>query len=161
MIYGLFAIAFGAGVAISMQASINGQLASGMGGNTVAAALFSFATGTVVLAVIALARGGLASAITAIPDEPWWRLMGGLLGAAAIFGTVLLAPRIGLANLLALVIAGQLVSALAIDSFGVLGAAVRPVSGVKLVGAMVMISGVLLTLFGDRIVAFADRSNPT
>lgn len=155
MTYALFALAFGAGIAISMQASINGQLAGGMGGNTVAAALFSFATGTIVLAGIALARGGLASAMVAIPGEPWWRLTGGLLGAAAIFSTVLLAPRIGLANLLTLVIVGQLLSSLAIDNFGLLSVAVRPVPGVKLAGAAVVICGVLLTLFGDRIVGLA------
>jgi bacterial/archaeal transporter family-2 protein len=87
-----------------------------------------------------------------LPKQPWEYLIGGLLGAAAISGTILLAPRIGLANLLALVIAGQLLASLAIDHFGILGVAVRPVSVIKAIGALVMISGVLLTLFGDRIL---------
>lgn len=151
-----FLVAFGAGVAISVQASINSQLAGGMGGNTIAAALFSFLTGTIILATIAVLSGGLVTAVATIPGQPWWRLMGGLLGAGAIFSTVLLAPRIGLANLLALVIVGQLLSSFVIDNFGLLGVAARPVSGIKLVGAVVLIGGVLLTLFGDRIVALTS-----
>jgi transporter family-2 protein len=159
MIYFYFLIAFAAGAAISIQAAINGQLAGAIGGNTIAAALFSFASGTLVLALIAVTRGGLPSALAAIPSQPWWRLVGGVLGASAIFSTVLLAPRIGLANLLALVIVGQLLASLSIDNFGLFNVAVRPVSSIKIAGAVVMIGGVLLTLFGERLVTLlATRS---
>ena len=145
-------IAFSVGVALSVQAAVNGQLAVAMGGNTLAAAFYSFLTGTIVLTIIAVLNGNLMIALSVLPKQSWEYLIGGLLGAAAISGTILLAPRIGLANLLALVIAGQLLSSLAIDHFGILGVAVRPVSGIKTIGALVMIAGVLLTLFGDRIL---------
>ena len=105
-------IAFAVGVALSVQAAANGQLAVAMGGNTLAAAFYSFLTGTIVLTVIAVLNGNLTSALSVLPKQPWGHLIGGLLGAAAISGTILLAPRIGLANLLALVIAGQLLSSL-------------------------------------------------
>ncbi|MFJ2988056.1 DMT family transporter [Collimonas sp. NPDC087041] len=147
----LLLLAFGAGAAISAQAAINGQLAASLSGNTIAAALFSFFSGTILLALIGLSRGGLSDALAQLPAQPWSRLIGGLLGASAIFCTVLLAPRIGLSNLLALVIAGQLVSSLLIDNYGLLGTAVRQVSLVKISGATVMLAGVLLTLFGDRL----------
>ena len=114
-------ISFAVGVALSVQAAVNGQLAVAMGGNTLAAAFYSFLTGTIVLTVIAVLNGNLMSALSVLPKQPWEHLIGGLLGAAAISGTILLAPRIGLANLLALVIAGQLLSSLAIDHFGILG----------------------------------------
>ncbi|MBB5369135.1 MULTISPECIES: DMT family transporter [unclassified Janthinobacterium] len=149
----LFMIAFCAGAAISCQAAINGQLAGAIGHNTIAAALFSFLSGSVLLAVIAIGRGGLLPSLAALPAQPWWRLTGGLLGAGAIFCTVMLAPRIGLGALLALVIAGQLLSSLAIDHFGLLGVAVRQVSWLKMTGAAVMLGGVLLTLFSDRLTA--------
>ena len=105
-------IAFAVGVALSVQAAVNGQLAVATGGNTLAAAFYSFLTGTIVLTVIAVLNGNLMSALSVLPKQPWEHLIGGLLGAAAISGTILLAPRIGLANLLALVIAGQLLSSL-------------------------------------------------
>lgn len=153
----LFLIAFGAGSAISVQAAVNSQLAGGLGGNTVAAALVSFLIGTAALAAIAISKGGLATAIASLPAQPAWRFGGGLLGATAIFCTVLLAPRVGLANMLALVIAGQLLSSLLIDQFGLIGVVARPVSAIKLAGAAVMLGGVLLTLFGNTLVDFLAK----
>ncbi len=155
----LLLIAFGAGTAISVQAAVNSQLAGGLGGNTVASALVSFSIGTVALAAIAIGKGGLLAAIGSLPSQPLWRYAGGLLGATAIFCTVLLAPRIGLANMLALVIAGQLLSSLVIDHFGLIGVVTRQVSGIKLIGALVMLTGVLLTLFGHQLVQMFSRSH--
>ena len=150
-------IAFAAGSAISVQAAVNSKLAEGMGGNTPAAALVSFAVGALALGIIALSRGGIAGAMAQLPSQPLWHFAGGLLGAAAIFSTVLLAPRIGLANLLALVIAGQLLSSLAIDLFGLVGAVIREVSLVKVAGAVVMTTGVFITLFSNSIAHAFER----
>ncbi|MFC3944407.1 EamA-like transporter family protein [Pseudomonas gingeri NCPPB 3146 = LMG 5327] len=152
-----FVLAFVAGVAIAVQAAVNSQLAVSMMGNTFSAAFYSFFTGMLLLGIIAVTRGGVAEAVAAIPAQPWWRLVGGVLGAGAIFCTVWLAPRIGLANLLVLVIAGQLLSSMAIDHFGWLGAVQRQVVPVKLVGACVLLLGVALTLFGERLLAWLSR----
>jgi transporter family-2 protein len=145
-------IAFFAGVALSVQAAVNGQLAVAMGDNTFAAAFYSFLTGTIVLTVIAIANGHLTASLSVIPAQPWPYLIGGLLGAAAISGSILLAPRIGLANLLALVIAGQLLASIVIDQFGMLGVEMRTVSIIKFGGALMMMAGVVLVLFGDRLL---------
>lgn len=153
-----FALAFIAGIAIAVQAAVNSQLAAAMSGNTMAAAFYSFLTGMVVLGVIALLRGGLADSLGVVATQPGWKLVGGILGAGAIFCTVWLAPRIGLANLLVLVIAGQLMSSVVIDHFGLLGAAVRPAAAVKIAGAGVVLLGVAVTLFGERIIALLSRA---
>jgi bacterial/archaeal transporter family-2 protein len=153
----LLLVAFIAGSAISTQAAVNSQLAGGLHGNTVAAALVSFVIGTVALAAIAVSKGGLATTIASLPSQPLWRFSGGFLGAAAIFSTVLLAPRIGLANLLALVITGQLLTSLAIDHLGLIGMATRHVSGIRAAGAAMLLAGVSLTLFGDSLVKALSR----
>jgi transporter family-2 protein len=154
----LLLIAFAAGSAISTQAAVNSQLAGGLQGNTVAAALVSFVIGTLALAVIAVSKGGLTAALANLPNQPVWRLGGGFLGAAAIFSTVLLAPRIGLANMLALVIAGQLLTSLAIDHLGLIGMVTRHVSGVRVIGAVVLLAGVSITLFGDSLLKVLFKS---
>lgn len=151
----LFLLAFAIGVALSTQTLVNSRLAVGIGGNGVGAGLVSVLGSTLVLMAIAALRGDLWPAVATLPGQPVWRLSGGVLGAGIIAGLILLAPRIGFANLLALVIAGQLLFSLSIDHFGLLGAALRPVTAVKLAGAMVIVAGVLLTLFGDRLL---DRS---
>lgn len=153
----LFVMAFWVGIAVSVQAAINAQLAHGLGANSVVAALISFTVGTLVLIAVALTRGGLGEAIVAIPSQPLWKFTGGMLGAAFVFGTVFLAPRIGLLNLVVLVIAGQLLTSMVIDHFGLVQMAVREVSRIRIAGALVVVAGVALTLFGDRLVAAMSR----
>lgn len=152
-----YLLAVTVGVAISVQAAVNSQLAHGLGGNAVMAALVSFACGTAVLVLAAAARGGLAESFGALATQPLWKFAGGFLGAGFVFGTVFLAARIGLLNLVVLVIAGQLLMSMAIDNFGLIHMAVRKVSAVRMAGALVMVLGVALTLFGDRLVAALSR----
>ena len=153
----LFLMAFGVGVAMSVQAAVNTQLASSIGANSVVAALVSFACGTVVLAGVALSRGGLGPTFAALAGQPLWKFAGGFLGAAFVFGTVFLAPRIGLLSLIVLVIAGQLLTSMAIDHFGLINMAARKVSPVRILGVAIVVFGVAITLFGERIVAAFTR----
>ncbi|OON63587.1 hypothetical protein B0920_09560 [Massilia sp. KIM] len=153
----LFLAAFCVGIAISVQAAVNSQLASAIGANSVVAALVSFGCGTLVLCLAALAKGGLGATLAALPSVPLWKFAGGFLGAAFVFGTVFLAPRIGLLSLVVLVIAGQLLTSMAIDHFGLIQMAARKVSPVRMAGALVVVAGVAITLFGDRIVASMGR----
>ena len=145
-----YLLAVCAGLGITLQTTLNGQLAKGVGGDSVAAALFSFTAGAVCLGVFSLMRGGIVASLAAIPAQPWWSLLGGLLGAGALLSYVVLAPKIGLSALLGLAIAGQIISSLAIDHFGLMGASEKPVSLVKLAGSMVMLAGLAIALFGDR-----------
>lgn len=145
-----YLLAVCAGLGITLQTTLNGQLAKGVGGDSVAAALFSFTAGAICLGVFSLMRGGIVASLAAIPAQPWWSLLGGLLGAGALLSYVVLAPKIGLSALLGLAIAGQIVSSLVIDHFGLMGASERPVSLVKLAGSMVMLAGLAIALFGDR-----------
>ncbi|MFC5511196.1 DMT family transporter [Massilia jejuensis] len=153
----LFVLAICVGIFISVQAAVNSQLAGALHANSLVAALISFSVGTVVLGVAAFARGGVGDSLGLLAQQPLWKLSGGLLGAAFVFGTVFLAPRIGLLNLVVLVIAGQLMMSMAIDHFGLVQMAVRQVSPIRLAGALVVVAGVALTLFGDRIVAALGR----
>lgn len=145
-----YVLAIAAGLGITLQTTLNGQLAKGVGGDSVAAALFSFTAGAVCLCIYALMRGGIAASLAAIPAQPLWSLLGGLLGASALLSYVVLAPKIGLSALLGLAIAGQIVSSLVIDHFGLMGTLERPVSPIKLAGAVVMLAGLAIALFGDR-----------
>lgn len=146
-------LAFVAGAAIATQAAVNSQLAAGLGGFPITAAFLSFVVGTIALGMIAAFTGSLGAPLSQIGGQPLWRYAGGLLGAGAIFCTVLLAPRLGLTTLLALVISGQLLTSIAIDHFGLLGVVSRPATPVRLVRGAIMLAGVLLALFGDRVLS--------
>lgn len=144
-----FPLAMVAGMAVTLQTTFNGQLAKGLGGDPVAAAIFSFMVGLLSLTIVGLIRGNTLVLLAGIPAQPAWVLRG-LMGAFALLSNVILVPRIGMAALVGLVIAGQLLSSLAIDHFALMGSAHRPVSLIKLAGALVMVAGLAISLFGDR-----------
>jgi transporter family-2 protein len=146
-----YVIAFAAGLGITLQTTLNSQLAKGLGGDPVTAALFSFTVGAFSLGIYSLLNGGLFNSLAAIPSQPLWSLAGGLIGAGALFSYVVLAPKIGFSALLGPAIVGQLLSSQVFDHFGLLGAIRRPVSLVKLGGMLVMLAGLAIMLFGDRL----------
>jgi bacterial/archaeal transporter family-2 protein len=58
----------------------------------------------------------------------------------------LLGPRIGALALVAFVLAGQLVMALLVDQFGILGFPRAPISATRLLGAALLVAGALLAV---------------
>jgi transporter family-2 protein len=133
-----------AGVLVGMQAPVNSRLGRSLG--SVQAATFSFVVGTVALALIAsLFYGGLGSFGDA-GRAPWWALVGGLLGAVYVTVAILTVRTLGVSGLTAIVISGQLVAAVAIDRFGLLGIAKQPIGAQRVIGLVFLVVGVLLVV---------------
>ena len=131
-----------AGGMIALQAPTNAMLAKA-GGSPVIAALISFAVGTAVLVVVALCSGQRPrpAAFAGLPAYAWF---GGAYGAAYVAVAAYAAPRIGLASLITLGIAGQIAMALWLDQVGALGLPREPVNLGRLLGAALVVAGVVL-----------------
>ena len=131
-----------AGAMIALQAPTNAMLAKA-GGSPVIAALISFAVGTAVLLLVALGSGQRprGAAFAGLPAYAWF---GGAYGAAYVAVAAYAAPRIGLASLITLGIAGQIAMALWLDHFGALGLPREPVNLGRLLGAALVVGGVVL-----------------
>ncbi len=145
-----YAIAFGIGVLMPLQAAINNDLRSLLGGNLVLATMISFAVGTLTMGLLALAVGERAGGLQALSQLQWWQLLGGVLGAAIVAGSILLAPRIGLAGMTVLVLAGQLCASLIFDRYGFLGLVQREVTWPRLLGVLLVLAGALLVNYGQQ-----------
>lgn len=137
-------LAFVIGTLIPLQAAINARLRDHLDHSTLLAALVSFAVGTLALAAMAVLTGQRWQSLAGIGDAKGWQLTGGLLGALFVFATTLLAPKIGLAKMVALVIAGQVAMSLIADHYGWIGLAVREISAVRAIGAVLVVAGVLM-----------------
>ncbi len=74
----------------------------------------------------------------------WWKFTGGLLGVVYVTAVVIAAPRIGAANALGFIVAGQFVAAMVIDHFGLLGLPVNTISWWRVWGIVILICGVYL-----------------
>ena len=145
-------IALAAGVALATQSAINTQLANAMSGEAVIATFISFAVGTIVLFFIAWVKTDLWGNLSTVPSQPWWKLIGGILGAVVVFTTVLLAPKLGITAMLFFIIVGQLITATTIDHFGLIGMPIREVNITKLIGLIIVAFGLVFYFFGDKLI---------
>jgi bacterial/archaeal transporter family-2 protein len=139
----LLLLALGAGVLLPVQAGVNAQLRTVIG-SPVIAALVSFLVGTVGLLTGALLLRATLSSRSAWIAAPWWYWAGGLIGATYVVATIVLAPRLGAATLIAAVVAGQMIASLLLDHFGLLGFPVHQITGPRIVGAALVMMGVML-----------------
>lgn len=71
--------------------------------------------------------------------------MGGVAGVFYITVALLMAPRLGALNFIMAVLVGQLVVSIAIDYFGLMGFPKQSLNINKVVGAVVVIGGFLIT----------------
>jgi transporter family-2 protein len=131
-----------AGGLIAIQAPTNAMLARA-GGSAILAALISFAVGTVGLLLVWLATGKRTGA-EAFVGLPWYAWIGGLYGATFVAVAAYAAPRIGLASLITIGVAGQIAMALWLDHLGALGLPREPVNPGRILGAMLVVAGVIL-----------------
>ena len=137
--YLLFALA--AGVMLPIQFGINAQLAHWVGGS-VRAALVSFVVGalSLLIAVLFTSRGWPERAA----DAPWWVWIGGALGAFYVLGSIVSAPKLGAATLVALILAGQALASLLVDHFGWVGFEENPITPLRILGVLLLAAGVVL-----------------
>jgi len=142
-IWGYLAFAFAAGAMLPLQFGINAELARWIE-SPVRAALVSFAVGTAVLLAAAVPVMRRWPELERLGAAPWWVWVGGALGAFYVLGSIVTAPRLGAATLVALILAGQAVASLLVDHFGWVGFEEHPVTPGRLLGVALLAAGVLL-----------------
>jgi bacterial/archaeal transporter family-2 protein len=138
-----YLLGLGAGVSFVFQQALNANLRAELG-SPWWAGLISYLGGTLVMI-----------AMLVVMREPWlsWSTIqrseliswtGGIFGAFFIGSSILLVPRLGAATLIALLVAGQLLGALAFDHFGLFGVPVHEIGLVRVIGAGLLIAGAVL-----------------
>lgn len=143
MIYFYVVIALVAGALMPVQAGVNSQLARYVG-HPVVAALVSFAVGTLALFAYAVALRQPAPELAALRGSPWWVWIGGLFGAFFVAAAAAYAPRLGAATFISITVAGQMFVSLVLDHYGLLGFAEKHASAPRLLGAALLVAGVVL-----------------
>lgn len=132
------------GMASASQTAVNGRLGVVLD-SAVAAALVSFAIGvSTLLLIVLLSRTPWRLDRVDDRPHPWWMWIGGLLGAAFVFGNAFLAPLIGTGLTVMVILLGMMAGSLLIDHFGLLGARRTPTTVLQAVGLLLMVGGVAL-----------------
>jgi transporter family-2 protein len=131
------------GVALALQVGLN-SIVRVQVGSAAGAALINFVVGTAALAVALLVTRAPVPTTGQLAGIPWWAWLAGLAGAAYVASSAVIGPMIGGAAFIALIVAGQMIGAMTLDHFGALGFPVRPVDGMRLAGAVLVVIGVVL-----------------
>jgi len=108
------------------------------------ASLFSFVTGSIGLFLLCLAMRQHFPPIRTLAELPWWCWTAGLIGALFVTVTILAIPRLGAMSVLSILIAGQMCMSLVMDHFGWFGMPVQPISIWRIVGGILLLTGVVL-----------------
>lgn len=132
-----------AGVAITIQSGVNSQLRVAIQ-HPLMAAFISFVVGTIALAILLIFSKDALPGMSQYSSISWYQYTGGLLGAFVVTVTLISVAQIGAGNMFVLVVAGQLVTAVLMDHFGVLGMKPNPVTLQKFFGICLLITGAWL-----------------
>ncbi|HSB94680.1 MAG TPA: DMT family transporter [Flavitalea sp.] len=132
-----------AGIMMTVQSGINSQLRSAIQ-HPLLAALISFLSGTAALIVLVMLSKQAMPTMQTFSSISWYKWTGGLLGAFIVTVSLVSVARIGAANMFVLIIAGQLLTALIIDHFGMLGLQQSTITLQKTIGVLLLVGGVYL-----------------
>ena len=130
-----------AGIGIPVLAALNAQLGQRLGSPALAASVLFVVAFACALAATLATGTELASRALSQPRHLY---LAGTLVAFYVLSITWIAPSFGVGNAVFFVLLGQLVSAAAIDHFGLVGAQVQPISALRAGGIGLMALGVLL-----------------
>lgn len=151
------ALAAAAGSCIALQASANGKFRQNLGDAAgdgspeyvgPAWASFFSIVGTIVCATVAMLvlRPPLPTR-EMFQNTQWWNWIGGPLGAVIVLAGATLAPKLGAAAFIALVVGGQILCSMVLDHFGLMGLPKVPMTEGRIVGAVLVVIGVACVKF--------------
>lgn len=142
------------GMFVAAQSRINGGLSTELG-NGYVAALVSFGSGLVILAIAlavsARGRRGLGRIVTQIRggEFPWWGVFGGACGGLFVLSQGLVAGVLGVALFTVGVVAGQVLGGLLMDRLGLgPGGRIDP-SLTRLIGTGLVLVAVVVSVISD------------
>ncbi|WP_339668913.1 DMT family transporter [Dasania marina] len=132
-----------AGALIPVQAAANASLSKSIG-SVVYSALLLFVVGLLFISSYVLINRVPMPSIADFAKAPAYSYIGGLIVASYVLSITYLAPRMGVGNAICFIVTGQIVIAVLIDHFGVLGTPVTTIDFRRSAGVILMITGLFL-----------------
>ena len=145
------------GLMIALQARANGELSQRLN-NGLEAALVSFGSGLIIIAMIAVfnpaIKEGVKNLRSAVANKEiaQWKLLAGALGGGFVAIQTHIVPLIGVAIYSVASIAGQTAMSLVVDRIGMTGGGKKLISRRRVAAAVLTVLAVFVSVF-DRIDA--------
>ena len=129
-----------AGTMLPMQGALNARLGALML-HPMQATLVSYIGGTIACVFVLLIAQASIPDYKRLASIDWYLYLGGFLGAVFVSGMLYLMPRIGIANMLAAAILGQLVMSVIFDHYGLAGVKIE-INSSRIIGVFLLLAGV-------------------
>ncbi|KAI9192934.1 uncharacterized protein BJ171DRAFT_538091 [Polychytrium aggregatum] len=144
------------GALLAFQAGANSSLGNRSKSSS-SAVLWSFLSGTVpciIYWLVEIQGGQRINTLDSIGANaiPWWAWAGGPLGLYYVGAITVLAPRLGAAACLGVIVAAQLATAVILDHYGLIGLPQHTAAPGRIVGIVLSVAGVTLVMYGDSMV---------
>jgi bacterial/archaeal transporter family-2 protein len=133
------------GIILALHLAMNSEVGKAIGNPRVGNAVF-WCIGALTALAIGL-TGWRAGALAGISKVNPILLTAGALGACLVFAIIWLIPQVGARGLFINLLAGQVFGAMILSHFGWLGSPVQRVTPIHLLGALVMMAGVVLATY--------------
>jgi bacterial/archaeal transporter family-2 protein len=130
------------GIILAVHLAMNGRVGSAVANPRVGNAVF-WCIGALTAVLIGL-TGWQSGVLSAFKDVHPLLLTAGALGACLVFAIAWLLPQVGARAMFITLISGQVLGGMLLSHFGWLGSPVQRITIPNLVGAAVMIGGVIL-----------------
>jgi len=137
------------GAAITVQAGLNAQVARTLG-HPLWATMVSLVVSIISILPLLVAFRVGPPHLASLTDTPWWIWVGGALGAFFITVALMTAPELGAVVFISAVVMGQSIASLTLDQFAIAGFPSRPVTLLRIAGALLVVAGVLLSAWAAQ-----------
>jgi transporter family-2 protein len=133
------------GALIPIQAATNAAFSKSVG-NPFVTGLTVFIIGLAGISVFLFVTKTQFPTVDQMRAAPLYSYLGGFIVAIYVIMITVLVPRIGVASSIGLIVTGQILCAVIIDQFGLFGVVVRQVDFSRVLGVLLLVSGVYLTM---------------
>lgn len=141
------------GLLMPFQTAANSRL-RGVVGPAYVSTLVSFSVSTLALLLVSLLAGiPILPTSQMLAEAPWWSWFVGIVAVVTITIAIHLFKEIGQLQALIIPMFSQLIFSLMIDHFGWFGAKVIPLGTNRIIGALLLILGVILVVVMPRLKA--------
>ena len=131
-----------AGAFIAIQGGLNAVVGREIK-SPIYASLISFIIGTVCIGLYILITGQTVS-LEGAKNVPWYGWFAGIFGAFSLTAIILLFPKLGPGLTFGLMVAGQMITSVALEHFNILVAESHPISVTRVLGILLIVGGVTL-----------------
>jgi len=145
IVVGLTLASLAAGIAISVQTSLNGHVSVVLG-SPVLATWVNHVSAVSISVLVALAMGAFPRAVRSLRARRgqvrWWYFLGGVLGVGGVMTIITATPLIGVVVVGVAITLGQLAGSIIADSGSISPGGRKPLTGLRIAGVAVAIVAV-------------------